>query len=197
MFSLLLHFFSRHEGKVRLLFTAFSLYYFFVESLHRLSVSGKKCAYQIFAEKSHHPITNILLIVQKPIRNPDTKYLVSLTDERLKWNSHIRNIQITISRNIDLVTRIRKSLKTQPYSACLQLSCTFPPILRNSSSGSYLSLEISTTEDSPTALVRTIVPAHWISRSSSNFKKCCILKINDLDILFQLLALHSSLNNWL
>ena len=109
---------------------------------NKLSLNTKKTVYQIF-NKKQVPVNLFVTLNGKSIQAVEkAKYLGMVIDPGLKWNFHIDNLAIIISRNIGLISRARffldKHSLTLLYNSlvlpyinycCLVWGFTFPTYL--------------------------------------------------------------------
>ena len=84
---------------------------------NRLTLNVKKSTYQLFSIKYPLPDITIRINGFALSRSKFFKYLGVTIDENLKWDSHIKQVETTISRNIGLIGRSQRFLN----SSCLIL----------------------------------------------------------------------------
>ena len=143
------------------------------------------------------PDIDIQINDHKLNRSKSAKYLGVYIDEDLKWNSHIRQVENTLSRNIGLIRRAKHILDSGHllllYNAfvlpfltyCLQVwGNTYPS-------------KLSRLTILQKKFIRMIDSADQRAHTSPIFKKYNVLKLDDLIKYVNINVLHNFITNLL
>lgn len=166
-------------------------------SSNRLTVNASKSSYQLFSSKIDEPDLHITINDEPITRRSATKYLGIMIDDKFRWDSHIRNVENSVSRNIGLIARIRCFLKPE-HLFMLYNSLVLPHLSYGIQVwGSTYPSKLNRLEILQKRVVRIIDSADRIAPSSPIFKKYNILKITDLVKIYQLQVLQKYLSGTL
>ena len=164
---------------------------------NRLTINVKKCNYQVFGISNKPPDLEIHINNQPLKRNFSVKYLGLLIDEDLRWNSHIRAVENTVSRNIGLINRAKHILNSNHilmlYNALILPALNYCLQIWGSSYQSKFSKLITLQKK----VIRIIDHAEYLAHTSPIFKKYNLLKFTDLTTYVQLNVMHSFVCNQL
>ena len=94
---------------------------------NRLTLNVKKSTYQLFSIKSPLPDININIGSSLFSRSKSFMYLGITIDENLKWSSHIKHVENTISRNVGLVGRSQYMLDSNYLLMLYSVQCLDTP----------------------------------------------------------------------
>lgn len=162
---------------------------------NRLTINAKKSTYQLFSTGATIPDLNIYINREQIERKFSTKYLGLIIDEKFKWDHHIKQIEGTVSRNIGMISRIKKFLAPKHclllYNALILPHLTFGIEVW----GSTYPTRFKRLEILQKRIIRVIDSAHYLSPTSPLFKKHQVVKLQDLARLSQIHVMHKFLVN--
>ena len=160
---------------------------------NRLTLNTKKSTYQLFSLSRSYPDIHIHVNGTPLCRNKSPKYLGVIIDENLKWSSHIKQVESTISRNIGLIRRSQYLLDSGSllllYNALVLPFLTYCLQLWGSSYASNFSRLITLQK----RIIRIIDHSGSRDHTSPIFKKYSVIKFLDLIELSHVNVMHSFL----
>ena len=160
---------------------------------NRLTLNVKKSTYQLFSITNPLPDINISIGGSFLSRSKPFRCLGVTIDENLKWSSHIKHVENTISRNIGLIGRSQYMLDSN-YLLMLYNALILPflnyclQIWGNTYPSNMSRLVILQKR-----IVRIIAHAHYRDHTNPLYKKYKILKLHDLVDISLVKVIHSFL----
>ena len=162
-------------------------------SSNRLTLNVNKSTYQLFSIKNRLPDIRISIGGSLLSRSQSFKYLGVTIDENLKWCTHIKNVENTISRNIGLIGRSQYMLDSD-HIILLYNALVLPflnycvQVWANTYPSNMTKLIILQKK-----IIRIIAHAHHRDHTNPIFKKFKILKFPDLVEVSLLKVMHAFL----
>ena len=164
---------------------------------NRLTLNTHKSTYQLYAPNNPQPDIHIHINNTPLSRSKSTKYLGVIIDENLKWKSHIKTVESTISRNIGLIRRAKHMLD----SRCLLLlyNALILPFLNYCLQiwGSSYPSNLANLVIAQKKIMRIIDNAGYRDHTSPIYKKYKVLKLTDLISICHINIMHNYLTNTL
>ena len=161
---------------------------------NRLTINAKKSNYQIFSN-SRLPDIPICINNSPLLRNFSVRYLGVNIEENLKWCSHVRSVENTVSRNIGIIRRSKDLLSSKHilllYNAIILPHLNYCVQVWGSSYPTRYTKLITLKKK----IVRVIDHAGFLDHTGPIFKKHGILKFTDLIKVVQFNVLHQFLRN--
>ena len=163
---------------------------------NRLTINAKKSNYQLFSNTTcpNIPININNCALQ---RSFSVKYLGISIDEDLRWNSHIRSVENTVSRNIGIIRR-SKDILGSTHLLLLYNSLILPALTYGSQVwGSTYPTKLTKLVTLQKKIVRIVDHSDYLAHTSPIFKKFNVLKLLDLIKYMQLNVTHQFISNQL
>ena len=164
---------------------------------NRLTLNPSKTFYQLYSAFITREEINIVLNSVLIKREFSVKYLGVVLDENLKWNTHINNISLILSRNIGVMGRVRSCLSSKElvllYNALVLPYISYCSVVW----GSAYAARINKIVRLQKRAVRIIDNKPYLFPSSGLFVKHGILKFPELVIEQNIMILLAFLNGTL
>ena len=164
---------------------------------NRLTINAKKSNYQLFSTRNSTPDIHININGCSIQRKFTVRYLGILIDENLKWESQIRAVENSVSRNIGIIRRSSHILGSKHllllYNALVLSTLTYGIQVWGSTYPTKFAKIVTLQKK----IVRIIDHASFLAHTSPLFKKYNLLKFMDLRSVMQIYVAHQFICNTL
>ena len=162
--------------------------------VNKLSLNLQKTHYLMFTRKKIVPRITIKMGEVEIQREPFTKFLGVIVDDKLSWKEHIKYIGKKVCKSVGIINKIKHNIN-HSAKIILYYSLVYPYFQYcNVAWGTAFATTVKPLTIIQKRVIRIISSATYYQHTQPLFKELKVLKLNDIHKLEVLKFVHNQIN---